>query len=142
MVKIDKQRIQQAIRSAELRTSGEIRVSISPFFWGDVREAAEAAFRRLGMSATQHRNAVLFFIVPSRRKFVVLGDAGIHEKVGEQFWHRLVQTLSEYFKQGDFTAGLVAAIEAAGEHLATHFPYDAATDQNELPDDVDSGPPS
>jgi uncharacterized membrane protein len=139
MVTIDKDRIKQAIREAERRTSGEIRVSVSPLFWGDVRKAAEKAFERLGMSATKDRNAVLFFVVPTRRKFVVLGDSGIHEKVGEEFWHHLVRTLSEKFKKDDFTAGLVAGIEAVGEHLAKHFPSHTAHGTNELGDDVDYG---
>lgn len=137
MVAIDKDRIKEAIRQAERRTSGEIRVSVSPLFWGDVRKAAERAFLRLGMTATKDRNAVLFFIVPARHKFVVLGDRGIHERVGEEFWHRVVRTLSEKFRQGDFTGGIVAGVEAVGDGLARHFPYCAETDINELPDDVD-----
>jgi uncharacterized membrane protein len=122
MVTIDKDRIRQAIHKAERRTSGEIRVSVSPLFWGDVRKAAEKAFVRLGMSAKENRNAVLFFVVPARRKFVVLGGAGIHEKVGQEYWHHLVRTVSEKFNEGDFTGGLVAGIEAVGENLAKHFP--------------------
>jgi uncharacterized membrane protein len=140
MVAIDKERIKQAIQRAEMRTSGEIRVSVSPLFWGDVHKAAERAFARLGMTATKDRNAVLFFVVPARRKFVVLGDRGIHEKVGQEFWHHIVGTVSGKFKQGDFTGGLVAGIEAVGEDLARHFPHNAAGDANELPDDVDYGP--
>ena len=139
MVIIDKDRIKQAIHKAERRTSGEIRVSVSPLFWGDVRKAAEKAFERLGMSATKHRNAVLFFVVPMRRKVVVLGDSGIHEKVGEERWHHLVRIVTEKFKEGEFTGGLVAGIEAVGEDLAKHFPYHAANDTNELGDDVDYG---
>ena len=95
MVTIDKDRIKQAIQKAERRTSGEIRVSVSPPFWGNVRTAAEKAFERLGMAATKDRNAVLFFVVPARRKFVVLGDSGIHEKVGQEFWHHIVRTVAE-----------------------------------------------
>jgi uncharacterized membrane protein len=140
MVSIDKERIKRAIQSAERRTSGEIRVSVSRPFWGDVRKAAEKAFERLGMTATKHRNAVLFFVVPSRRKFVVLGDSGIHEKVGQEFWHHIVRTVAEKLRQGDFTGGLVAGIEAVGEDLAKHFPCDPGSDRNELPDDVDYGP--
>jgi uncharacterized membrane protein len=139
MVTIDKDRIRQAIRKAERRTSGEIRVSVSPLFWGDVRKAAEKAFERLGMSATKDRNAVLFFVVPTRRKFVVLGDRGIHEKVGEVFWHKLVRTVSEKVQEGDLTSGLVTGIEAVGEHLAKHFPDRGTSGTNELPDDVDEG---
>jgi uncharacterized membrane protein len=92
------------------------------------------------MTATKDRNAVLFFVVPARRKFVVLGDSGIHEKVGQEFWHHIVRTVSGKFRQGDFTGGLVAGIEAVGQDLAKHFPYHAAGDTNELPDDVDHGP--
>jgi uncharacterized membrane protein len=140
MVTIDKERILQAIQKAEERTSGEIRVSVSPLFWGDVRKAAEKAFARLGMTATRDRNAVLFFVVPARRKFVVLGDTGVHEKVGQEFWHHIVRTVSGKFKQSDFTGGLVAGIEAVGEDLAKHFPRRATGDTNELPDDIDYGP--
>ena len=67
---------------------------------------------------------------------------GIHEKVGQEFWHRIVRTVTEKLKQGDYTGGLVAGIEAVGEDLAKHFPYDATGDTNELPDDVDFGPGS
>ena len=140
MVTIDKNRIKEAIQKAERRTSGEIRVSVSPLFWGDVQAAAEKAFVRLGMAATNERNAVLFFVVPARRKFVVLGDSGIHEKVGQEFWHHIVSTVAERFQKGDFTGGLVAGIDAVGERLAEHFPYHGASDTNELPDDVDYGP--
>ena len=142
MVAIDKERIKQAIQKAEKRTSGEIRVSVSPLFWGDVRKAAEKAFERLGMTATKERNAVLFFVVPARRRFVVLGDRGIHEKVGQEFWHHIASTMSGKFKLGDFTGGLVAGIEAVGKDLTRHFPNHAASESNELPDDVDYGPGS
>ena len=112
---------------------------MSPLFWGNVRKAAEKAFERMDMTATRERNAVLIFVVPSRRKFVVLGDAGIHEKVGQHFWHEVVRIVSEKFRQQDFTEGLVQGIAAIGEQLSTHFPYDAATGTNELPDDIDEG---
>jgi uncharacterized membrane protein len=136
MVGIDKDRIKRAIQKAERRTSGEIRVSLSPPFWGDVWKAAERAFERLGMTATQDRNAVLFFIVPARHRFVVLGDCGISEKVGPDFWYRVAGVLSDRFKCGDLTGGIVAGIEAVGEGLAQCFPY-LKGDINELPDEVD-----
>ena len=136
---IDRERIKSAIQAAEHRTSGEICVSVAPFFWGNIHRAADKAFVRMGVARTKDRNGVLFFVVPSRRKFVVLGDSGIHAKVGQEFWHRVVDVVSERFRSGDFTGGLVRGIEEVGEQLASHFPYDAATDQNELPDDVDFG---
>jgi uncharacterized membrane protein len=136
MVRIDKHRIKRAIERAESRTSGEICVSLSPPFWGDVWKAAELAFKRLNMTATRDRNAVLFFVVPSRHRFAVLGDRGIHEKVGPEFWSRIARTLAVRFRGGDYTGGLVDGIEAVGERLAAHFPADASN-TNELPDVVD-----
>jgi uncharacterized membrane protein len=136
MVSIDRDRIKEAIQKAEKRTSGEIRVALARPFWGDVRNAAENAFERLGMTATRQRNAVLFFIAPARHEFAVLGDCGIHEKVGQEFWNAIAIALSERFKHRDFTGGIVAGIEAVGESLAVHFPYCPDTDINELPDDV------
>jgi len=135
--KIDQDRIIAAIKKTERRTSGEVRVSVSRFFWGSVRPVAERAFVRLGMSATKDRNGILFFIVPARRRFMILGDEGIHARVGQDFWDSLAGVLSEHFQKGEFTEGLVKAIEAAGAKLAEHFPYDPATDVNELSDEVE-----
>src|SRR6516165_683466 len=104
---IDREKIKKAIQAAEHRTSGEICVSVAPFFWGSVEKAADKAFVRMGVARTKHRNGVLFFVVPSRRKFVVLGDSGIHERVGQEFWHRVVAAVAAKFREGDFTGGIV-----------------------------------
>jgi uncharacterized membrane protein len=135
--RLDANRIRQAIAGAEEMTSGEIRVSVARFFWGKVRPVAERAFRRLGMMNTRQRNGILFFLVPARRRFVVLGDEGIHAKVGQEFWDRLAAAMSGHFGKGEFTDGLVEGIGEAGSMLASHFPYDPETDKNELPDEVD-----
>jgi uncharacterized membrane protein len=136
---IDAVRIKAAIEDAERCTSGEIRVSVSRFFWGRIEPVAWRAFRRLGVAATKEHNGILFFIVPSRRKFIILGDEGIHARVGQEFWAGVAAALSEEFKKGRFSEGLVRGIAEVGKRLAEHFPYDAATDKNELPDEIDFG---
>jgi uncharacterized membrane protein len=136
---IDKDKVEAAVREAERLTSGEIVVSVSPWFWGSVRKAAEIAFRRLGVARTRDRNGILFFIVPGRRQFVVLGDEGIHAKVGAEFWESVASAVSRHFREGNFTQGLLDGIAAVGHQLATHFPYDPEADKNELPDAVDFG---
>ncbi len=135
---IDEEAVRAAIVEAERGTTGEIRVSVSTFFWGDVRKTAEKAFERLGMTATARRNGVLFFLVPSRRKFVVLGDEGIHERVGQRFWDDVTAAVAGRFRKGDFTGGLVLGIAEAGRVLALHFPREDAY-PNELSDEVDFG---
>lgn len=136
---VDEAKVVQAIQAAERASSGEIRVSIAPFFWGSVEKVARKAFVRLGMDKTAQRNGVLIMVVPSRRRFVILGDEGIHAKVGQAFWDDLAVCLSEHFKRGDFTEGLVRGITKAGESLAVHFPSQGVADANELPDNVDYG---
>lgn len=132
---IEADRIEAAICEAESVTSGEIRVCVVPFFWGSVERNAERAFNRLGMRRTRRRNGVLFFVVPSRHRFVVLGDEGIHSRVGQAFWNAIVQTVSAKLAEGDLTGGLVDGIGAVGEQLRTLFPREA-DDRDELPDEV------
>ena len=136
---VDAGRVKAAIEDAERRTSGEIRVSVSRYFWGKIEPVAWRAFRRLGVSATKDRNGILFFIVPSRRKFVLLGDEGIHARVGQDFWEGVAAAMSGDFKKGRFSEGLIRGIAEVGKRLAEHFPYDPARDKNELPDDIDYG---
>lgn len=133
---VDARQVEQAIREAERVTTGEIRVSVARFFWGDVGKVAARAFRELGMEKTAERNGILIFLVPSRRRFVVLGDSGIHAAVGQAFWDEVAACLSGHFRRGAFTEGLVAGIQLLGKRLAEHFPADAA-ERNELGDEVD-----
>ena len=134
---LDTERIERAIAAAERLTSGEIRVSVAPIFWGDIERAARRAFERLRMHETRERNGVLFFIVPSRRKFYVLGDTGIHARVGEDFWYAVAAVMAMHFQRGNYTEGLLRGIATLAERLAEHFPHQGAGDRNELPDKVD-----
>jgi len=136
--KIDPERIVRAIVDAERSTTGQIRVSIAPPPWGSVRKAAERAFARLGMTRTPKRNGVLIFVVPSRREFVILGDAAIHERVGQEFWEQVAAAMSERIRSGDLTDGIVHGIEASGAELAAHFPPDGGSGgDGSLPNAVD-----
>jgi uncharacterized membrane protein len=110
---------------------------VARYFWGDVEKAAGKVFRRLGMEHTADRNGVLIFLVPSRKRFAILGDAGIHEKVGQAFWNDASACLASHFREGAFTEGLVEVIHMVGDRLATHFPWAGEGDRNELPDEVD-----
>jgi len=136
---VDAERVRSAIEAAERRTSGEIRVSVSRYFWGNPRAAAEMAFERLRMHETRERNGVLLFVIPSRKRFVVLGDEGIHARVAADFWEKVAAAMAESFGKGDFTEGLEKGIATIGEELARFFPFDPSSDRNELPDDIDLG---
>lgn len=135
LFRLNAKKLAAAIAEAESRTSGEIRIFITHKKCPDPMAAAVEQFDKLGMSATQERNGVLLFIAPRSRNFAILGDQGIHEKCGPQFWQKLAAAMSAAFKSGRLTEGLVGAVEQAGTLLAEHFPK-KDDDCNELADDV------
>ena len=124
-----------AIRAAEQRTSGQIRVFISHKPVEDPVAAAQAAFMRLGMEKTRDRNAVMIFLAPRTHKFAVIGDAGVHEKCGDAFWSELARAMTEHFRKSEFTRGILHGVQTAGALLAQHFPR-RPDDRNELPDSI------
>ena len=122
MPRIDHERILAAIRAAEAKTSGEIRVLVARHKVRDPVAAAQAYFSQLGMEKSKHRNGVLIFLAPLSRNFAVIGDAAVHEKCGDAFWTVLAAAMGARFRQRAFTDGLVHGIERAGELLANTFP--------------------
>ncbi|HYK42814.1 MAG TPA: TPM domain-containing protein [Thermoanaerobaculia bacterium] len=133
--KLDSKTIVDAIGRAEAGTSGEIRVHVTRHEPKDIEARARERFQKLGMTKTARHNAVLFYIAPRIQKFQILGDTGVHEKCGDDFWKETAAALSDAFRRGDFTGGLVAGIEKIGAVLKEHFPHEA-DDRNELPDEV------
>jgi uncharacterized membrane protein len=119
---VDEQRIRSAITAAEAKTTGRIHVTLSHRTLGTTLAAASRAFEHLRLAHTPQRNGVLFFVVPSRREFAIVGDTGIHDKVGQEFWTRVVQEMSATMQTGSLTDGLVRGIAEAGRELETHFP--------------------
>jgi len=137
--KLDHDQIVAAIKEAESKTSGEIRVYIQRGALAvDPLVAAEKKFQELGMDKTDAHNAVLIFVAPRARKFAVVGDKAIHEKCGEGFWQNVVAKMRGHFQREKFSDALAEAIADAGEALRTHFPRQAM-DQDELSDDIVEG---
>jgi uncharacterized membrane protein len=128
-----------AIESFEKRTSGELRVHLQDKVDGeDLMAVAKRTFDKLGLAATRERNGVLFFVSVKERRFAVLGDQGIDQKVPAGFWDNVVAQVGDRFKQGKFGEGLVEGIKMAGEQLTAHFPP-RADDVNELPNQISRG---
>lgn len=121
--KLEHDRIIDAIREAESKSSGKIHVYIQRGkLAGDPLVAAQKKFQRLGAHKTSERNSILIFVAPRAHKFAVIGDKAIHERCGDEFWQRLVDEMREHFRNEKFSHALVEAIEEAGKALATHFP--------------------
>jgi uncharacterized membrane protein len=136
---LEHDRIGNAIKAAEAKTSGQIRVFLQRGkFEEDALARARTKFIQLGMEKTRERNAILIFVAPREQKFAVVGDEGVHQKCGEKFWQDLVARMRGHFLREDFTQALVEAIESAGELLARYFPKTGPS-SNELPDEIVEG---
>ena len=119
----NKQKILTAIQHAEKNTSGEVRVHIEPRVKNEsALDRAVEVFYELGMEATKLRNGVLVYVALDDRQFAIIGDQGIHEKVGDDFWDAEKDRMTDYFKQGDIIGGIVYFVEQIGEKLSAYFP--------------------
>ena len=134
----DQQKIVQAIKDAEHETSGEIRVHLDSKCRGEVLDAAVKVFAALKMHKTELRNGVLIYLAVEDKKFAIIGDAGINNKVPADFWDKIKDEMQLRFRQSEFVTGLVHAISMTGHQLKQHFPHQK-NDVNELPDDISFG---
>ena len=134
----DKLQITNAIRVAETNTSGEIRVHLENKCIGEVLDRAAYLFEKLEMHKTELRNGVLFYVAIEDHKFAIIGDAGINQKVPDDFWESTKELIIAKLKEGKIAEGLASGIVKAGEQLKAHFPYQD-DDVNELSDEISFG---
>jgi uncharacterized membrane protein len=128
-----------AIKHAEERTSGEIKVHVEAKCAGNnTYQRAKDIFEYLSLHKTALRNGVLIYLAFEDRKFAILGDAGIDKIVGTDFWDSTALILKKGFEQNDFVNTLIKSIHEAGVVLQRYFPINGSN-QNELPDDISFG---
>ena len=82
---------------------------------------------------------ILIFLAAKEQSFAIIGDSGIHERVGEEFWRLVAAHLTEHFQKKEFTEGIVDAVNEVGEQLATFFPHAGEGDRNELSNEISTG---
>lgn len=130
-------RIVEAIRSAEQRTSGEIRIFIeSRCRFVDPLDRAAEIFWSLKMDHTRYHNSVLLYVAVKDHQFAIYADKGIHERLGNVFWQKEVNEMRLHFSANHYLDAILLVIRDIGSALEQHFPYDPSTDKNELPDDI------
>jgi len=136
--KEQKKQITNAIKEAELNTSGEIRLHVEKRCKINVLDRAAYIFDKLKMHKTEKRNGVLFYLAVDDHKFAILGDAGINQVTPDDFWDEIKDIVLDHFKEEKYADGLSKGIRMAGEALKEHFPYQT-DDVNELSDDISFG---
>lgn len=132
---LDEKVIATAIAEAEKRTSGEIRVFVSEKQVQDAVAEAEKQFLALGMAKTAERNGVLIYFAPKSQRYAVIGDSGVHQRCGQNFWQHMTEEMTPLLKAGKFSEAVLLAIREIGEVLAREFPAKMG-DRNELPNQI------
>src|SRR5215467_10362989 len=83
----EKQSIVDAVREAEQRTSGEVRVFVEHRCrYVNAIDRAVEIFESLEMQRTELRNATLVYVAIKDHQLAIFGDEGIHQKVGNDYW--------------------------------------------------------
>lgn len=141
----DLEAIAAAVARTEGETSGEIRVHLDRRLprgaRGEPRDAlprAREVFRRLGMHRTAERSGVLIYLAVEDRRLAIVGDEGVHARVGDGYWQRVRDGLVEKLRAGAPREALVTAVAEVGTVLRVHFPR-RPDDRNELSDQVSAG---
>ncbi len=134
----EEQEIIDAIRQAESKTSGEIRVHIEKTSNNDATNRALEVFHFLKMDNTKLQNGVLIYVAVNDRTFVIYGDKGINDVVSKDFWDSTKSVIQSHFKLGNFKQGLIEGIIKSGEQLAQYFPWEHG-DIDELSNEISKG---
>lgn len=132
--------ISNMIKKTEKTTSGEIRVAIkeeAAFLRKkkDIKLLAEEEFYKLKMNSTRDKTGILIYVLLSKRKFYILTDSGINEKVAQDVWDVLRDKMQDEFQKGHYLDGILKTIEKVGKLLSQHFPI-KDDDTNELSNKV------
>ena len=90
------------------------------------------------MYKTKDKNGCLIVLDLTNKKFAIIGDKGIYEKSGKNFWNAAADILKKHFAENKFAEGLSLAICEIGIKLKTNFPYQS-DDINELSDEISKG---
>lgn len=128
------------IAEIEKFTSGEIRICFKKnTAWAErkltSREMALKEFHKLGMHNTKYKTGVLLYILFKERKFEVVADTGINDKISDEKWDLIKNHLINEFKEGQYKNGIIKALDEIKEVLLVEFPV-KDDDTNELPNDI------
>ncbi|MEO8069077.1 MAG: TPM domain-containing protein [Flavobacteriales bacterium] len=130
--------VREAVREAELHTSAEVRVHLESHVEGAILDHAALVFEQLGMHRTGERNGVMIYASVADRQLAVIGDKGIHDRVGAGFWNDVIAAMLPAFKADTPAFGLVLGVGMVGEKLRMMFPRQA-NDRDELSNEVSIG---
>jgi putative membrane protein len=97
--------------------------------------AAMEQFNIRGIGRKKDRTGVLIFVSLAERYARIIADQGIAVRVPQSEWQGAVDALIAHMSGGRIADGFIAAIDACGKVLESHFPR-SETSRDELPDRI------
>lgn len=134
------ERIEQAVRAGEQSHDGELRFAVEaglewPALLADEspRERSLEVFSLLRMWDTERNNGVLIYLLFADRDVEIVADRGFNGRVDPAEWQAICAAMRARFATGEFEAGVLEGIAAAGALMARHYPLTGAASPDELP---------
>lgn len=133
-------RISNTIKEAEKKTSAEILVTIKEkrnLFEKrkSIKTLAEIEFNKSEIIKTKERTGVLIFILLSDKQFYILADKNISARIEQKILDDIAGKMSDTFRKGNFSKGIIDCINSLTEILSKQFPI-SPNDINELSNKV------
>lgn len=115
--------IQEAIRAAEAKTSGIVRVALSQFWLEkDPLSRAKKLFKELKLDGLPYRNAVLIYVNTRKKKYAFVVDQGLYEKTGGYQWNQIGAAFEESLKNLSVESAISTIVHVIGMLQSQHFP--------------------
>lgn len=121
--------IEREIKNSEAAHAGEICFVVegalhgAPLLRGQSpRDRAIDVFSHLRLWDTDHRNAVLIYVLLADRAVEIIADRGAYSKVGSDEWQSVCRAMETAFAAGRYRNGTIDGIRAVARHLSEHFP--------------------
>ena len=130
--------IVKAISDIEASTVGELRVHIEDLCPDSPMDRAVEVFNKLGMYKTDYKTGVLIYIATEDHQLAIIGDKGIHDILGNDYWQHIMDDMKSKFSSESIYSGILYGVLAVGEKLKEHFPEKRKPD-NELSNEISYG---
>ena len=98
-----------------------------------VQEHAESLFLRHELFRTRRRTAVLILVSRFERRVEILPDTGLHGRIGESEWRRVIETMAPHLRDARPFQALEAAIDGVERLLVSKGFQAERGATNELP---------
>ncbi|MFZ5891579.1 MAG: TPM domain-containing protein [Myxococcota bacterium] len=100
-----------------------------------VQAYAFRLFAERGLHHTHEHTGLLILVSALERRVVILGDSGLHARIGESGWSEYVAHLVQRLREGRAAEGILEVIARVEAKLAAEFPR-RTDDADELPNAV------